>query len=47
MSIKKQGLAGNPRTGLQVKNLVRLDAAERGAVAPRATAFWRGEADRA
>ncbi|MDO9597523.1 MAG: hypothetical protein Q7J47_07370 [Azoarcus sp.] len=47
MSIKKQGLACNPRTGLQVKNLARLDAAERGAVAPRATAFWRDEFDRA
>ncbi|MEY3253460.1 MAG: hypothetical protein RL227_2433 [Pseudomonadota bacterium] len=36
-------LAGNPRMALQVKNLARLDAAERGAVRARADAIRRGE----
>jgi deoxyribodipyrimidine photolyase-related protein len=36
-------LAGNPRMALQVKNLARLDAAERGAVVARADAIRRGE----
>ena len=36
-------LAGNPRMALQVKNLARLDAAERGAVVARAEAIRRGE----
>ncbi len=40
----EQRLAANPRMALQVKNLARLDAAERGAVAARAAAIRRGEA---
>ena len=36
-------LAGNPRMALQVKNLARLDAAERSAVVARADAIRRGE----
>ncbi len=36
-------LAANPRMVMQVKNLARLDAAERGAVAARAAAIRRGE----
>jgi deoxyribodipyrimidine photolyase-related protein len=39
----EQRLAANPRMALQVRNLARLDAAERGAVAARATAIRRGE----
>lgn len=36
-------LAANPRTALQVKNLSRVDAAERAAVQTRAAAIRRGE----
>jgi deoxyribodipyrimidine photolyase-related protein len=36
-------LAANPRMALQVKNLARLDAAERQGVATRAAAIRRGE----
>jgi deoxyribodipyrimidine photolyase-related protein len=36
-------MAGNTRMALQVKNLARLDAAERGAVVARAEAIRRGE----
>ena len=36
-------LAGNPRMALQVKNLARLDAAERSAVVARADDIRRGE----
>ena len=39
----EQRLAGNPRMALQVRNLARLDAAERGAVAARAATIRRGE----
>ena len=35
-------LAKNPRMALQVKNLARLDAADRQAVADRAAAIRRG-----
>jgi deoxyribodipyrimidine photolyase-related protein len=38
-------LAANPRMALQVKNLVRLPAPERAAVAARAAAIRRGELD--
>lgn len=38
-----QRLAANPRMALQVKNLARLDAAERDAVQQRAAAIRRGE----
>ncbi len=36
-------LAANPRTALQVKNLARLDEAERGAIRERAAVIRRGE----
>jgi len=36
-------LARNPRTALQVRNLARLDEAERGAIQDRAGAIRRGE----
>jgi deoxyribodipyrimidine photolyase-related protein len=36
-------LAANPRMALQVRNLARLDATERGAIASRAAALRRGE----
>jgi deoxyribodipyrimidine photolyase-related protein len=39
----EQRLAANPRMALQVKNLARLDSAERAAVAARAAAIRRGE----
>ncbi len=39
----EQRLAANPRMALQVKNLARLDAREREAVAERAAAIRRGE----
>ncbi len=39
----EQRLAANPRMALQVKNLARLGAGERGAVAARAAAIRRGE----
>jgi deoxyribodipyrimidine photolyase-related protein len=39
----QQRLAANPRMALQVKNLARLDDAERAAVAARAAAVRRGD----
>ncbi len=39
-------LAKNPRMALQVKNLARLDAADRQAVADRAAAIRRGDGRR-
>ncbi|MFN8895404.1 MAG: cryptochrome/photolyase family protein, partial [Betaproteobacteria bacterium] len=39
----EQRLAANPRMALQVKNLARLAAPEREAVATRAAALRRGE----